>query len=350
MGNSPLVSYTKISPNRTSPRNHVIDTITPHCVVGQYSVEALGDIFAPATREASSNYGIGVDGRVGMYCEEKDRSWCTSSSSNDNRAVTIECASDSTEPYAFKEIVYNKLIELCADICRRNGKTKLLWLGDKNTTLNYNPAPDDMLLTVHRWFANKSCPGNWMYSKMGDLAEKVTEQLGNPGSSDSPKPEPEKEATPSVLYRVQVGAYSFIANALAQQKKLKAAGFDTYLVKTDDGMYKVQVGAYSKYENAEAQVNKVKAAGFSCFITTKSGTPVDEVPKKETPKEIPLKKLDKVRLTKDATVYGKSETFQPWVYKATLYVREINGDRIVVSTQKTGAITGAVHKNHITKI
>lgn len=154
-----------------------IDRITPHCVVGQCSVERLGDIFLPASREASCNYGIGADGRVGMYVEEKNRSWCSSSNANDQRAVTIECASDGAEPYAFRDVVYQSLITLCVDICKRNGKTKLLWLEDKDKTLAYTPAPDEMVLTVHRWFANKSCPGNWMYARMGDLAENVTAQL-----------------------------------------------------------------------------------------------------------------------------------------------------------------------------
>lgn len=126
--NSPLVSYTKISPNKTVNRNKAIDVITPHCVVGQCSVETLGNIFAPTSRQASSNYGIGADGKVGMYVEEKDRSWCSSSSSNDNRAVTIECASDTKHPYSMNDKVYATLIELCVDICKRNGKTKLVWL------------------------------------------------------------------------------------------------------------------------------------------------------------------------------------------------------------------------------
>lgn len=175
--NSPLVSYTKLSPNHSGQRTHSIDRITPHCVVGQCSVEMLGNIFLPASRQASCNYGIGADGRVGMYVEEKNRSWCSSSNANDQRAITIECTSDTAEPYAFKGVVYQKLIELCTDICKRNGKTKLLWLGDKTKTLGYTPKPDEMVLTVHRWFANKSCPGNWMYARMGDLAEKVTAQL-----------------------------------------------------------------------------------------------------------------------------------------------------------------------------
>ena len=177
--NSPLVSYTKLSPNHSGQRTHSIDRITPHCVVGQCSVETLGNIFLPTSRQASSNYGIGVDGRVGMYVEEKNRSWCSSSAANDQRAITIECASDNTEPYAFKDVVYQRLIELCTDICKRNGKTKLLWLGDKTKTLNYSPKSDEMVLTVHRWFANKSCPGNWMYARMGDLASKVTAALGS---------------------------------------------------------------------------------------------------------------------------------------------------------------------------
>ena len=175
--NSPLVSYTKLSPNHSGQRTHSIERITPHCVVGQCSVETLGSIFLPASRQASCNYGIGADGRVGMYVEEKNRSWCSSSNANDQRAITIECASDTAEPYAFKGVVYQKLIELCTDICKRNGKTKLLWLGDKTKTLNYTPKSDEMVLTVHRWFANKSCPGNWMYARMDDLADKVTAQL-----------------------------------------------------------------------------------------------------------------------------------------------------------------------------
>ena len=184
--NSPMAVYTKLSPNHSGQRTHCIDRITPHCVVGQCSVETLGSIFAPTSRQASSNYGIGEDGRVGMYVEEKNRSWCSSSNANDQRAVTIECASDNTEPYAFKDVVYQTLIKLCVDICQRNGKKKLLWLGDKDTTLAYTPKADEMVLTVHRWFANKSCPGSWMYARMGDLAGKVTAQLGSSKQEETP--------------------------------------------------------------------------------------------------------------------------------------------------------------------
>lgn len=266
--NSPLVSYTKLSPNHSGQRTHAIDRITPHCVVGQCSVETLGNIFAPTSKQASCNYGIGADGRVGMYVEEKNRSWCSSSYANDQRAITIECASDTAAPYAFKDVVYNKLIELCVDICKRNGKTKLLWFGDKDKTLAYNPATNEMVLTVHRWFANKSCPGDWMYQRMGDLAAKVTAKLGGATTI-----EPEKPVSDGALYRVQVGAYSKRENADNQLKAVKAKGFDAFIVQVD-GLYKVQVGAYSVKANAEAQLAKVKAAGFDAFITTKAGTAV----------------------------------------------------------------------------
>ena len=171
--NSPLVVYTKLSPNHSGQRTHSIDRITPHCVVGQLSAESICGCFTSTSRQASCNYGIGTDGRVSLCVKEKNRSWCSSSNANDQRAVTIECASDMNEPYAMNSAVYDSLVKLCIDICKRNGKKKLLWLGDKNKTLNYAPAADEMVLTVHRWFANKSCPGNWLYARLGDLAARV---------------------------------------------------------------------------------------------------------------------------------------------------------------------------------
>ena len=176
--NSPLVAYKKLSPNHSGQRTHGIDRISPHCVVGMCTAEGLGDWFAKSSTKASSNYGIDRDGRVGLYVEEKNRSWCTSSNANDQRAVTIECASGTKEPYEMNDAVYNTLIRLCTDICRRNGKKTLLWFGDKEKSLNYSPKADEMVITVHRWFANKSCPGDWLYARLGDLASKVTAALG----------------------------------------------------------------------------------------------------------------------------------------------------------------------------
>ena len=176
--NSPLAAFTQLSPNHSGLRTKKIDRISPHCVVGQCTAEGLGEWFHRPSTQASSNYGIDKDGRVGLYVEEKNRSWCTSSNENDQRAVTIECASGKVEPYAMNEVVYDRLIDLCVDICQRNGKKKLLWFGDKDKSLSYQPKEDEMLITVHRWFANKSCPGNWLYARLGDLAAKVTARLG----------------------------------------------------------------------------------------------------------------------------------------------------------------------------
>lgn len=173
MGNSPLVNYTKISPNKTSSRNHTIDTITIHCLVGQCSVETIGDIFGNKSTKASSNYGIGTDGRIGMYVEEKDRSWCSSNSRNDNRAITIECASDTERPYAINDTVYNALINLCVDICERNNIEELRWKADKSLIGKV----DKQNITVHRWFANKECPGEYIYNRLGQIADEVNARL-----------------------------------------------------------------------------------------------------------------------------------------------------------------------------
>ena len=206
--NSPLVVYTKLSPNHSGQRTHSIDRITPHCVVGQLSAESICGCFISPGRQASCNYGIGYDGRVSLCVEEKNRSWCTSSRENDQRAITIECASDKTHPYAFKDVVYNRLVELCIDICKRNGKSKLLWLGDKDKTLNYTPKSDEMVLTVHRWYANKSCPGDWLYSGLGDLASKVTAALSTgegttPPETDNSQNDDKDTGTATVWYRVR---------------------------------------------------------------------------------------------------------------------------------------------------
>lgn len=196
--NSPLVVYTKLSPNHSGQRTHSIDRITPHCVVGQLSTESICGCFISPDRQASCNYGIGSDGRVSLCVEEKNRSWCTSSRENDQRAITIECASDSKHPYAFRDAVYTSLINLCIDICKRNGKKMLLWLGDKEKTLNYIPKSDEMVLTVHRWYANKSCPGDWMYARMGDLASKVTAALNADTKPTDTTPIETENNTPAV--------------------------------------------------------------------------------------------------------------------------------------------------------
>ena len=267
--NSPLVSCVKLSPNHSGQRTHDIDTITVHCVVGQCSAETIGSIFAPESRQASSNYGVGYDGKIGMYVEEKNRSWCTSSRANDQRAITIEVASGATEPYAFNDAAYTRLIELCIDICKRNGKNKVVWFGDKDKTLAYEPADGEMVLTVHRWFANKSCPGSWMYARRDDLASKVNAALSN--------------TTNRTLYRVQVGAYYKKENAENMLAKLKAAGFDGFIATVEAEQEeapkqevkpeapKVTLKSIDEiarevirgnWGNGQDRVNRLKAAGY----------------------------------------------------------------------------------------
>jgi len=211
--NSPLATVKLISPNKTVGRNHAIDTITIHCFVGQVTAKRGCEVFQPSSKQASCNYVVGYDGSIGLCVEEKDRSWCTggykkvngvnvpirvngiSGSSNDYQAVTIEVACEAKHPYAITEKAMAALIELCTDICRRNGIKKLLWSGDKN--LVGNPAKQN--LTVHRWFANKACPGDYIYQRLGDIAAKVNAKLGV-------TPPAETKPVSTVPYKVRITA------------------------------------------------------------------------------------------------------------------------------------------------
>ena len=183
MSNSKLISHANISPNKTSPRNHVIDTISIHCMAGNLSIEQCGKIFEKKERKASSNYGIGTDGRIGMYVEEKDRSWCTSNSQNDNRAITIEVANDggAETGWHISDNAYESLILLLTDICERNGIKELKWKGDRR----YIGKVEEQNMTVHRWFAPKACPGDYLYNLHPKIAKDVNSRLGI-------KTEPEK--------------------------------------------------------------------------------------------------------------------------------------------------------------
>lgn len=176
MSNSSLVTYTNISPNKTSPRTHAIDTITIHCVVGQWTAKQICDYFSSSSRQASCNYGVGKDGSIGLCVNESDRSWCSSNRTNDHRAITIETASDTSDPYAVTDAAYNALIKLVADICQRNGISQLIWSDTKSDRVNHKNGCN---MTVHRDFANKACPGEYLYSRMSDIAAKVNAILAS---------------------------------------------------------------------------------------------------------------------------------------------------------------------------
>ena len=345
MSNSDLVCYTKLSPNNSGKRTHSIDRITPHCVVGQCSVETLGNIFAPTSRQASSNYGIGADGKVGMYVDEENRSWCSSSSANDQRAVTIEVASDSTAPYAFEDAAYNKLIDLCEDICCRNGKKKLLWIEDKDTALNYNPESDEMLLTVHRWFANKSCPGDWMFARMGNLANEVTRRLGGsvaeiPQQSVKPSNSPEEvtnfPATPFIV-EVLVDDLNIRTQPIMGDNIIGVTGKGSFtIVEVKDGW-----GLLKSY--ADEKNGYIYLANPS-YVTISNSIAVETPP--VTPSKAEFKDGDVIKLKAGATYYnGKS--IPSWVFNSTLYYRGKNDQGIIFSTQKTGVITGVILESSI---
>ena len=234
--NSPLVNYTRLSPNHSGKRNHVIDTITIHCVVGQCSVETLGNIFADSGREASSNYGVGYDGRIGLYVEERNRSWCSSSSENDNRAITIEVASDTYDPYRVNDKAYEATIKLVADICKRNGIKKLVWSTSKSDRMNHKNGCN---MTVHRDYANKSCPGDYLYNRMGDIATKVNKLLG-----------------------------ASTSNTSTTTTKPASTGFKSYVVKVTADALNIRKGPGTNY----GKVGMIKRGGAYTIVEEKKGT------------------------------------------------------------------------------
>lgn len=176
MSNSALVDYTRLSPNRNHPRNHTIDKITIHHMAGNLSVETCGSVFANSSREASANYGIGSDGRVGLYVDEGDRAWASASPSNDNRAVNIEVANISTGgDWPVSDAAYSKLIDLCVDICQRNGIKALNYTGDAKGNL-----------TEHRMFMATTCPGPYLHARMSRIAAEVNKRLGKTSHAKAP--------------------------------------------------------------------------------------------------------------------------------------------------------------------
>ena len=184
MSYSSLVDYIKISPNKTSPRNHKIDTITIHCMAGNLTIETCANVFAPTSRKASSNYGVGTDGRIGCYVDEADRSWCSSNRANDMRAITIEVANDggADTGWHVSGVAMNSLIKLVADVCKRNNIKKLVWSDNKDDRINHKNGCN---MTVHRDFKNKACPGDYLMSKMSYIADEVNKLLGASGDSTS---------------------------------------------------------------------------------------------------------------------------------------------------------------------
>jgi LysM repeat protein len=299
MSNSPLVDYTRISPNKNSPRNHKIDTITIHCVVGQCTVETLGNIFTPTSRQASSNYGVGTDGKIGMYVEEKDCSWCSSNAANDNRAVTIEVASDTKHPYAVNDRAFAALLDLVTDICKRNGIKKLVWSTKKADRVNHKNGCN---MTVHRDYANKSCPGDYLYNRHGEIAAEVNRRLGVADTAPD------------------AGA---------------AQGVTVYTVKKGDTLSRIAAKYGTTYQ-AIAAYNGIKNPN-AIRVGQKIKIPASTAP-------AALKKGDRVKVLNAVTYDGKP--FR--TYYDTYDVIQVSGARVVIGVGAT--VTAAVNAANLRKV
>ena len=285
--------------NKNSPRNHKIDTITIHCVVGQCTVETLGNIFTPTSRQASSNYGVGTDGKIGMYVEEKDCSWCSSNAANDNRAVTIEVASDTKHPYAVNDRAFAALLDLVTDICKRNGIKKLVWSTKKADRVNHKNGCN---MTVHRDYANKSCPGDYLYNRHGEIAAEVNRRLGVADTAPD------------------AGA---------------AQGVTVYTVKKGDTLSRIAAKYGTTYQ-AIAAYNGIKNPN-AIRVGQKIKIPASTAP-------AALKKGDRVKVLNAVTYDGKP--FR--TYYDTYDVIQVSGARVVIGVGAT--VTAAVNAANLRKV
>lgn len=262
MSNSSLVSYTKISPNKTSPRNHKIDTITIHCMAFNGTVETCGRVFAAESRKASSNYGIGSDGRIALYVDEKDRSWCSSNAANDHRAITIEVANDGGAPdWHVSDKALDSLIKLCADICKRNGIKKLIWKGDKSLIGQVSKQN----MTVHRWFAAKACPGDYLYNLHPYIVKQVNAKLTEKATT------PAKVTYPACPFKIKVKVKTaYLASASSSAKVKGYAQPSTYTITQVSGNYgKLKSGAGWILLNNTKQVEVIKSSTTATTSTPK---------------------------------------------------------------------------------
>lgn len=166
MSNSKLVTYTRLSPHCNKPRRDKIRKITIHHAAGNITLQGFGSTFC-GTREVSANYGIDSRGNVGMYVEECNRAWTSSSGENDHQAITIEVANDGGAPdWHVSDAALEAAIKLCVDICKRNGIAKLNFTGNKSGNL-----------TMHKYFAATGCPGPYLESKFPYIAGEVNRRL-----------------------------------------------------------------------------------------------------------------------------------------------------------------------------
>ena len=263
MSNSSLVNMTMLSPNHSGHRNQPITKIAIHHTAGAISAATIGQIFRPTSRQASCNYGIGNDNKIVLCVDEANRSWCTSSSWCDNRAVTIEVANSANGGnWPVSDRTLATLIDLVTDICRRNGIRNCTYTGGK-----------DGVLQKHEWYANTNCPGPYLGSKFSYIASEVNKRLsGNSLSSGG--------TSTSSLYRVrkswsdsksQKGAFRDFdnakkcANANAGYKVFDAGGNEVYPNKSTSSKSIDTIAREvisGNWGNGSDRVNRLRAAGY----------------------------------------------------------------------------------------
>ena len=378
--NSPLVVYTRISPNRTSPRNQPITKITIHHMAGVCSVEDFGNIVAPTSRQMSANYAIGNDGRIGLFCPESDRSWCSSSPSNDHRAITIEVSNSAVGgdwPIGTK--AYNSLIKLCVDICKRNGIKKLYYDGTPNGTLTRHC---DLWPTV--------CPGPWMKNHTTDLCNKVNAQLN--AATESPKPTPVTPTNTSKtsfkvgdLVKINNSARYYTGGGIPQwvvneKWYISSISGDRAVlglneaknrniqspIKTSDITLVKALSTFQEYTKSFKASEPIYGSAGGRMVGTMGATGVYTIIDEKVSGSatygklksgrgwvvvkgsITLKKGDKVKIKSGQNyVYGTNKKFT--VFVSVYTVLEVNGDRVVISSDGKN-VTTAINKNNLQKV
>lgn len=264
MSNSSLVSIVNYSPNHSGRRNKPITKIAIHHTAGAISAATIGNIFKPTSRRASCNYGIGNDNKIVLCVDESNRSWCTSSSWCDNRAVTIEVSNSSNGGnWPVSDRILATLIDLVTDICKRNGIKNCTYTGGK-----------DGVLQKHEWYSVTNCPGPYLGSKFSYIASEVNKRLH--GGSTSPS-----VTQSSSLYRVrkswsdaksQKGAFRNFenakkcANANSGYSVYDANGRSVYPVtssqsKSIDTLAREVIAG--NWGNGQDRVNRLTSAGYN---------------------------------------------------------------------------------------
>ena len=326
---SKLSVYNNITLEKSRVRHGKIVRLTPHCFVGQVSVKRGVDFLANKNN-ASVNYVVDKDGKVGCNIPEEYGAWTSSSRANDEIAITFELACNINAPYEMNKACIDGFINLVVDICNRYNRNKVVYIADKNKALAYNPASNEFLITFHRWFASTACPGQWLLDNIEDIVDKINKKLK--GKTENVN----SNTSSNDKYTIQLGAYSDLNNA--NKFASSVPGSRVYEI---GNLYKVFIGSGSKAEMVTFK-NKYYRNGFVTVLPSniKANT-------KPSNGLEPLKVGDIVKLSKNATVYNSNRKFSSWVYDAKLFVRQIKDNRVVVSTLKEGAVTGAVDIKYI---